>query len=110
MKQGEIWFTDLNPVKGSEQAGYRPVIIISGNLLNVHAKVVVCVPLTAQIKNYHGNLVLDPSPTNGLSAKSEGLTLHVQSISKARLVQRLGNISKAELKQIHTCLNEILTY
>jgi mRNA interferase MazF len=110
MKQGEIWFTDLNPVKGSEQAGYRPVIIISGNLLNVHAKVVVCVPLTAQIKNYHGNLVLDPSPTNGLSAKSEGLTLHVRSISKARMVQRLGNISKAELKQIHTCLNEILTY
>jgi mRNA interferase MazF len=110
MKQGEIWFTDLNPVKGSEQAGYRPVIIISGNLLNVHAKVVVCVPLTTQIKNYHGNLVLDPSPTNGLSSRSEGLTLHVRSISKARLVQRLGNISKAELKQIHTCLNEILTY
>ncbi|MFM1810957.1 MAG: putative growth inhibitor, PemK-like protein [Bacteroidota bacterium] len=94
MKQGEIWYTDLNPVKGSEQAGFRPVIIVSGNLLNQHANVVICIPLTTQIKNYHGNLVLDPSPTNGLSAKSEGLTLHVRSISKARLVQRLGNISK----------------
>ena len=110
MKQGEIWYTDLNPVKGSEQAGFRPVIIVSGNLLNQHANVVICIPLTTQIKNYHGNLVLDPSPTNGLSAKSEALTLHVRSISKARLVQRLGNISKTELKQIHTYLNEILTY
>lgn len=110
MKQGEIWFTDLNPVKGSEQAGYRPVIIISGNLLNVHAKVVVCVPLTTQIKNYHGNLVLDPSPTNGLSSRSEALTLHVRSIAKDRLIVRVGSISKTELKQIHTCLNEILTY
>jgi len=110
MKQGEIWYTDLNPVKGSEQAGFRPVIIVSGNLLNQHANVVICIPLTTKIKNYHGNLVLDPSPTNGLSAKSEGLTLHVRSISKARLVQRLGNISKTELNQIHTCLNEILTY
>ena len=110
MKQGEIWFTDLNPVKGSEQAGYRPVIIISGNLLNVHAKVVVCVPLTTQNKNYHGNLVLDPSPTNGLSSRSETLTLNVRSISKDRLLERVGSVSKAELKQIYTTLNEILTY
>ena len=77
---------------------------------NQYANVVICVPLTTQIRNYHGNLVLDPSPTNGLSSSFEGLTLHVRSISKARLVQRLGNISKTELKQIHTCLNEILTY
>ena len=110
MKQGEIWFTDLNPVKGSEQAGYRPVIIISGNLLNVHAQVVVCVPLTTQIKHYHGNLVLERSPTNGLSSRSEVLTLHVRSISKDRLIERVGSVSKAELKQIHTTLSEILTY
>jgi mRNA interferase MazF len=109
MKQGEIWYTDLNPVKGSEQAGFRPVIIVS-NLLNQHANVVICIPLTTQIKNYHGNLVLDPSPTNGLSAKSEGLTLHVRSISKDRLLERVGSVSKADLKQIHTTLNEILTY
>ena len=110
MKQGEIWFTDLNPVKGSEKSGSRPVIILSGNLLNVHAQVVVCVPLTSQIKNYHGNLVLEPSPTNGLSSRSEVLTLHVRSISKDRLIERVGSVSKAELKQIHTTLSEILTY
>ncbi|MFM2037246.1 MAG: putative growth inhibitor, PemK-like protein [Bacteroidota bacterium] len=110
MKQGEIWFTDLNPVKGSEQAGYRPVIIISGNLLNVHAQVVVCVPLTTQLKHYHGNLVLEPSTSNGLKQTSEALTLHVRSIAKDRLLERVGSISKTELKQIHTCLNEILTY
>ena len=97
-------------MKGSEQAGYRPVIIISGNLLNVHAQVVVCVPLNTQIKNYHGNLVLDPSPTNGLSSPSEALTLHVRSISKDRLIERVGSVSKAELKQIHTTLNKVLTY
>jgi mRNA interferase MazF len=110
MKQGEIWYTDLNPVKGSEQAGFRPVIIVSGNLLNQHANVVICVPLTTQIKNYHGNLVLNPSASNGLKSSSEALTLHVRSISKDRLLERVGSISKPELKQIHTCLNEILTY
>jgi mRNA interferase MazF len=77
---------------------------------NQYANVVICVPLTTQIKNYHGNLVLDPSPTNGVSSRSEGLTLHVRSISKDRLLERVGSVSKAELKQIHTTLNEILTY
>ena len=110
MKQGDVWYTDLNPVKGSEQAGLRPVVIISGNLLNQHANVVICAPLTTKIKNYHGNLILDPSETNGLAEKSEVLTLNVRSISKTRLVQRIGSVSKTEIKHIHSCLNEILTY
>ncbi len=110
MKQGDVWYTDLNPVKGSEQAGFRPVVIISGNLLNQYANVVICAPLITKIKNYHGNLILDPSETNGLAEKSEVLTLHVRSISKTRLVQRIGSVSKTEIKHIHSCLNEILTY
>ena len=34
MKQGEIWYADLEPVKGSEQSGKRPVVIISGPAMN----------------------------------------------------------------------------
>ena len=41
MKQGEIWNVALNPVQGSEQAGFRLVVIISGNLLNELAPVVL---------------------------------------------------------------------
>ena len=110
MKQGEIWYTNLNPVEGSEQAGFRPVVIISGNLLNQYANVVICAPLTTKIKNYHGNLILNPSSQNGLQETSEVLTLHVRSISKSRLKKHVGTISKLELKQIQTCLNELLTY
>ena len=51
MKQGEIWFTELNPIKGSEQAGFRPVVIISGNALNDFTQVLICCPLTTKIKN-----------------------------------------------------------
>jgi mRNA interferase MazF len=110
MKQGEIWFTNLNPTQGSEQAGFRPVLIISGNLLNQYAEVVICVPLTTKIKNYHGNLILQPNNTNGLNKKSEALTLHLRSISKTRLKERLGKISTDEMRQVLTCMSEILTY
>ena len=110
MKQAEIWYADLNPVKGNEQAGYRPVVIISGNLLNKYFNIVIVCPLTTKIKNYKGNLVLKPTEQNGLDNTSEILTFHVRSISKDRLVRKTGKISENELEQIKSGLNEILKY
>jgi mRNA interferase MazF len=110
MKQGEIWYADLNPVKGSEQAGYRPLLIISGNLLNEYAKILICCPLTTKIKNYHGNLILEPDENNKLKSISEVLTAHVRSVSKERLVKKIGKISPADLDQVHATLKEILRY
>jgi mRNA interferase MazF len=110
MNQGEIWLTNLNPVKRSEQAGFRPVVIISGNLLNKYANVLVCCPLTTKLKNYHGNLILSPTSQNGLTETSEVLTFHVRSLSKSRVKQHIGSLTKSEMAKIYKCLNEILTY
>ncbi|MBN4072689.1 type II toxin-antitoxin system PemK/MazF family toxin [Crocinitomix catalasitica] len=110
MKQGEIWYADLNPTKGREQAGFRPVVIISGNLLNQYLDIVICFPLTSKIKNYKGNLVLNPNKTNKLKKKSEILTFHIRSISKNRLVEKSGHITDDEISQLKISLNEILSY
>ena len=110
MKQGEIWYADLNPVKGSEQHGYRPVAIISGNLLNKYLQIVIACPLSTRIKNYKGNIILTPDKHNGLSETSEVMTFHIRSISRARLVKKLGNISSDELKEIKLGLDDILRY
>lgn len=110
MKQGEIWSANLNPVKGSEQAGFRPVVIVSGNLLNQHLPVVIVVPLTTKIKNYKGNPVLDKTLTNGLKQQSEMLVFHVRSVSKDRLMKKVGSIEKVQLTQTLKTLNDILTY
>ncbi len=110
MKQGELWYANLSPTVGSEQAGARPLLIISGNLLNTYLNVVICCPLTTKIKNYKGNLVLNPDNINNLSETSEVLTFHVRSVSKSRLIKKIGNVSKEELKLVKKCLDEILTY
>jgi len=110
MKQGEIWYADLSPVKGSEQAGYRPVIIISGNLLNKYLQIVIACPLTTSVKNYKGNVILEPSKENGLEKTSEILIFHIRSISKNRLVKKIGHINSDELEDIKTGLNDILRY
>jgi mRNA interferase MazF len=110
MKQCDIWYADLNPVKGSEQKGLRPVVIISGNLLNQFLPIIIACPLTAKIKNYKGNLILEPDQINGLSEKSEVLTFHIRSISKERLTKKVGTITEEQLGIIKLTLNDILRY
>jgi len=110
MKQGEIWYADLNPTKGSEQAGFRPVVIVSGDLLNTHLKIVIVCPLTTKVKGYKGNPILEPTKANSLTQKSEVLVFHIRSISKDRLVRKIGTVSKKEVNQIQTTVNDILRY
>jgi len=110
MKQCEIWLADLDPVKGSEQKGFRPVVIISGNMLNKYLPIVIACPLTSKIKAYKGNVILEPNEINGLSEKSEVLTFHIRSISQERLSKKIGKITKAELTQLKQTLNDILKY
>jgi len=110
MNQGEIWQANLNPYKGSEQGGFRPVVILSGNLLNRHLPVVITAPLTTKIKKYKGNPVLKPSKTNGLKNESELLVFHIRSISKDRLVKKTGNIDTEELELAIKTLNDLLKY
>lgn len=110
MKQKEIWYTDLNPSKGSEQAGFRPVVIISGNLVNQYLNIVICCPLTSKIKDYKGNVVLIPNKQNNLKLKSEILTFQIRSLAKVRLKKKVGEISEKEFETLRLGLNDLLTY
>ncbi len=110
MRQGEIWYCDLNPIKGSEQAGIRPVVILSGNLLNQYLNIVIVAPLTTKVKRFKGNPVLSPSASNGLREDSEVLVFHIRSVSKDRLTRRIGGITSEQLEQAVKTLNEILRY
>jgi mRNA interferase MazF len=110
MKQGEIWYANLDPIKGQEQAGFRPVVIVSGNLLNTYLNIVICCPLTTKVKNYKGNVVLQPTKNNKLKQASEILVFHARSISKERLTKKIGHISEQEIKSIKKTINELLDY
>jgi mRNA interferase MazF len=110
MKQAEIWNVNLNPVKGSEQAGFRPVVILSGNLANEFLRTVIVCPLTTKIKGYKGNPVLEPDIKNGLKEKSEVLVFHIRSISKDRFVNKLGEVTPDCMEQMKKTLGDILRY
>ena len=110
MRQGEIWFADLNPTKGSEQSGKRPVIIISGDTLNDALPIVIVVPITSKIKSYPTCVLLLANKTNGLPKDSEAIPFQVRAIAKNRLTKQIGHLSKEELREILKGLFLVLTH
>ena len=110
MKKGEIWEVYFDPTIGSEQSGRRPAVIISGNLANKHLNTVIVCPLTSSLKNYHGNLIVNPNDMNGLQKKSEVMSVHARSISKLRFKKQLGRFSQAEMSIIIENLEKIIKY
>lgn len=110
MQQKEIWLANQNPGMGKEQKGIRPIVIVSGNVLNQYLDIVIALPLTSSVKNYKGNIVLEPSKENGLETTSEVISFQIRSISKARLVKKIGCITTKQLNQLKHGLDDILKY
>ncbi|MBP6872559.1 MAG: type II toxin-antitoxin system PemK/MazF family toxin [Bacteroidales bacterium] len=110
MKQREIWMADLNPVKGSEQQGIQPVVVISGNAMNDNLGIGIICPLTSKIKHYAGCLVFKKDDINRLDDDSEIITFQVRTIARERMISKIGEITKQQLEIIKKGLQEILTY
>lgn len=100
MRQGEIWFADLDPAKGSEQAGRRPVVIVSGNALNETLPIVIAVPVSSKIKSYPTCVMLRANRSNGLRKDSEAISFQIRAITKKRLTKRVGRITSDQLREI----------
>ncbi len=98
--RGEVWFVDLNPVRGHEQAGKRPALIISVDLFNSgSAELVVALPITTKCKGIPFHVEVDP-PEGGLDAKSFIKCEDIRSVSKARLSARLGAVSQETMTSV----------
>lgn len=110
MQQGEIWFADLDPVKGSEQSGSRPVVIISGNTLNDTLPIVIVVPITSKVKSYPTCVLLRADKTSGLKKDSEAVTFQIRVLAKTRLTMRIGRVAREELRDILKGLFVALTH
>ena len=110
MKQGEIWYANLNPTQGSEQRGIRPVVVVSGNAMNDNFSGCIVCPLSSKIKQYAGCISLKKNNTNNLSQDSEIITFQIRAVDKARLTKKIGKITPQQIVDLKVGLNEILTY
>ena len=94
---GEVWFVSLDPTLGHEQSGTRPALVLSVTRFNEGpAGLVIVAPMTARDRGVPLHVCIDP-PEGGLSMPSFVLCEAVRSISKSRLVRKLGVVSAEKL-------------
>lgn len=110
MFQKDIYWANLNPAKGKEQKGKRPVVIISGNTMNKNLGIFIICPISSKIKNYAGCVNLQKNKTNKLNEDSEIITFQVRTITKERMIKKIGEITDEQLKEILYSLNEVFYY
>ncbi len=105
--RGEIRWADLNPVRGREQAGLRPVMILSQDIFNERSGTVIAVAITSQPQRAGFPLTLELKSTN-LPKKSWIKISQIRTLSVERIGEVIGKTSLAELTQVIEGLNEII--
>ena len=106
MRRGEVYDARLDPTEGSEQAGSRPVIVVSRDAINEGSPVVLAVPCTRQRRGrrvYPSQVVLR-APEGGLEVDSIALCEQVRAVAKARLGRFRGALSPDSMTAIGRAL------
>ena len=105
--RGDVVWAELSPVRGSEQAGRRPVLVLSQDVFNERSGTVIAVALTSQPQAAGFPLTLDLSMPR-LPKKSWVKISQVRTLSTERLGPRMGRVSAEELGLVIEGLNEII--
>lgn len=101
VKRRDLFYVNLDPTKGSEQAGTRPVLVVQNDVGNEYAPTVIIAPLTTQAfsKRYPTNVNI-PKGTAGLKEDSTVLLSQIRTIDKSRLERRLGHLPSDLMRQV----------
>ena len=92
---GDIAWISFDPQTGHEQAGHRPAVVLSPAAYNAKTSLMVCCPMTTQIKNYPFEVVIaGASPSAVLADQVKSLDW------RKRRAKRKGTITAAELAEV----------
>ena len=105
--RGDIVWADLDPTRGHEQSGRRPVLVISQSVFNVRSGTVIAIALTSQEPRAGFPLTLELSKTK-LPKRSWAKISQIRVLAVERLGGRIARTHADELEQIIEGLNEIV--
>ena len=99
----------LDPIRGSEQAGIRPVLVLQTDPLNNFLRTFVSVPLTTNLKwSRYAFCVFVASPEGGLVSDSVALCHQIRATDRSRFIRILGRVSDATLAQVEQAVSVTL--
>jgi len=104
----EVWFADLNPTRGHEQRGARPVLVLSVDSFNSGAaELVTVLPVTSTVRSIPSHVEVQ-APEGGLEVRSAILADQVRTIARRRLVRRAGAVSRTTLQRVEGVVRFLL--
>lgn len=109
VQRGEIYHADLNPVFGSEQGGYRPVLIIQNNRGNRHSPTVIIAAITSRPKTKLPTHVLIRG-IEGLEKESFVLLEQIRTLDKLRLEDYVGKLNREQMMKVDKALRSSVLY
>ncbi len=109
IKRGDLYWVNLDPVKGSEQAGRRPVLVLQNDIGNQYSPTTIIAPLTTTKfpKEYPTNVLLVKG-TGGLKSDSTVLLSQIRVIDKIRLESKIGRLTKKWMEKVEVALKASL--
>ena len=105
--RGEIRWADLNPTRGREQAGYRPVLILSHDIFNERSGTVIGMAITSQPQRAGFPLTLELR-RGGLPKRSWVKISQIRTLSVERIGEGIGRVAPEEVDRLVEGLNEII--
>ena len=105
--RGEIYWANLDPTRGHEQAGHRPVLVLSQDVFNDRSGTVIAVAITSQEPRAGFPLTLELDSAS-LPKKSWVKISQIRTLSTERLSAKIGKVRSEELVQVIEGLNEII--
>jgi len=105
--RGDIRWADLNPVRGQEQAGLRPVLILSHEIFNERSGTVIAMAITSQPQRAGFPLTLELK-TADLPKRSWVKISQIRTLSVERIGKMISKADTEELEQVIEGLNEII--
>ena len=84
------------------------VVVISGDSMNKYFSLVWILPVSTKVKHFFGALSVTPNEENGLKEVSEILPFHIRTVSKTRLLRKIGELSKKEVRELVKALKSLL--
>ena len=107
--RGDILWADLEPTRGREQAGRRPVLVISHELFNIHSGTVIALAITSQPQRA-GFPLTQPVESLRLPKTSWIKIGQIRTLSVERLGRRIGTLSSDEVDRVVEGLFELVGY
>lgn len=105
IKRGDVWLANLNPARGSEQSGKRPVIIFQNDLINKFTTTLLTIPLTTNLRRAAlPSCVKVAKGEGGLDRDSVVLCHQMRVLDKTRLESKLGSVSQQTIAEIESCV------